>query len=335
MSYEKVLRKSFASLLEQYGDSTYAHDNGVLLAVPPGYHAVSALSYIIEGVHFLPGTSADVIAYKALIHNYAKLISYGAKPSWIQCNISMPVITSAWLNQFANGLGDALKRHGGSITSAALANGKHGVAVSSQGLVPHHLVDVVEHTPNAGDKIFVTGTLGDAGLALERILQDIPNDDALSKTLEERLMRPKLPLDFAVAVRPLVSSSVTISDGFMQDLARVLGPEKLGARIMLADMPLSEEIQAIIERNAAYQCALTGADDYQLCFTVDDSNIDRVHALAEDHGCLIRCVGALTKGGEISVYDSYGALYPVKAPDHDHFAELDVSDSEDDTCGTA
>ena len=130
----------------------------------------------------------------------------------------MPVVERDWLARFAQGLQDGLSHYGGVISSTALTNGHHNVAISAQGLVSEAMSHAIEHQPAEGDAVFVTGTLGDAGLALTRILQDIPNDDAMSQTLEQRFMRPQLPLAYAVAVRAIASAAVVVSEGFIQDL---------------------------------------------------------------------------------------------------------------------
>ena len=325
MSYESLVKKVFADL-EHVDSSKFAnYDNkaATLLNVTSDRNIVNSLNTMVEGVHFLSNVKACDLAYKALVSNYSKLMALGAEPICFQINISMPKISELWLEDFASGLRESTEKYGGYLTGVTLVTGKSSIAVSAIGQVAYDIAAVRDTVPQVGDLIYVTGTLGDSGLALNRILQNIPNDDNTSRYLEKCLMRPEIPLKFAVELQTITTSCTEISAGLSQDLKRILTKAALGAHINLKDMPLSEQIQVIIERNAAYQCAFTGADDYQLCFTIQPGSRDKLLELASIHGCRLACVGHLSAQPGMHVYDEYDEPFVIKDSDHDHFAIID------------
>jgi len=331
MSYESLVKKVFADL-EHVDSSKFAnYDNkaATLLNVTSDRNIVNSLNTMVEGVHFLSNVKACDLAYKALVSNYSKLMALGAEPICFQINISMPKISELWLEDFASGLRESTEKYGGYLTGVSLVTGKSSIAVSSIGQVAYDIGSVKNASPQVSDLIYVTGSLGDAGLALNRILQDIPNDDNTSRYLEKCLMKPEIPLKFAVELQAITTSCTEISAGLSQDLKRILTKSSLGAHINLKDIPLSEQIKAVIERNAAYQCAFTGADDYEICFTVKPENKDKLLELAVRYDCRLSCIGHLSAHPGMHVYDKYDEPFIIKDSDHDHFAIIDYKGDEE------
>ena len=335
MSYERLIQQVFPLSSEASDAEHHNYDNqaATLLTVGPGEHIVTALNTMIEGVHFLADYEATALAYKAVVASYSKLMAVGAKPICFQCNISIPEIKVPWLNAFSAGLREASSQYGGLLSGVTLVTGKRAIAISAMGKVHYSVELSTQQATRAGDLIYVTGTLGDAGLALQRILQQIPNDDSVSRYLERCLLRPTIPLDFARALYPQVTSCIDLAAGFTKDLQRILVNTGLGANIALENIPLSSQIQTIIERQAAYQYALNGGDDYQLCFTIRPEQREVIMRVAEHYDTVVSCVGTLSDEAGIRVIDAYGEEFTQKNSDHDHFAAVDFDEEQslDDT----
>lgn len=264
MPYDDILAQCLTGL--SVTDKNYSRlagvQSSVLLDVPDSHNVAASSNVIVEGVHFLPGSNPADLGYKAIVSCYSKLMSFGARPSLVQCSISTPnTLEDAWLESFFTGVRDCREKYGGNILSCNIVQGKHSITIDSMGIVPKSFSGALHGSAKQGDLIYVTGTLGDAGLALQRLLQGIPNDDVTAKYLSDCLVRPKIPLNFSIAVRNITTCSVAIVDGFSKDLSAVLAKNNFGAVIQIDKIPLSAQIKAIIELNAAYQCALTGGDE--------------------------------------------------------------------------
>ena len=325
MSYERIVSRCFKDLKPASNSNFLTFDNqaATMLNVPVSTNIVNSLVTLVENVHFLPGIHSDDLAYKAIAASYSKLMALGASPLCVQCNISIPDINIPWLDKFADGLSQALKKYGGDLVGVSLVTGKTSIAISAIGQVMSESQITTSGQVQAEDLVYVTGTLGDSGLALQRILQNIPNDDTTTQYLEQCLMRPNLPLEFAIAAREKFVLAVELLSGFLQDFERVLLHENIGVQLELDKIPLSDEIVAIIEKNAAYQCAFTGSDDCQLCFIVRPEQQLFIHNLAQQFNTKISCVGKIVADPGFRVYDKFGDEFLVKRPDHDHFAILD------------
>lgn len=331
MSYERIVSKCFRNLQIKDNDNFLTFDNqaAIMLNIPIATNIVNSLVTMVEGVHFLSGIKAYDLAYKAVAASYSKLMALGARPLCIQCNISMPHINTAWLEDFSLGLEQCLSIYGGNLVGVTLVTGKTSIAISAVGQVMQDSQITTCNKVRPNDLIYVTGTLGNSGLALKRILQDIPNDDTTTKYLDRCLMRPELPLDFAIAARSKIVLAIELLSGFLQDFERLLLHENIGAHINLNKVPLSPEIIAIIEKNAAYQFAFTGSDDCQLSFIVRPENVDDINEIARKFNTKISCVGKIVEAPGFKVFDEHGDEFIVKRPDHDHFAILD--ECEDDS----
>lgn len=330
MSYERLIQHIFPLMVETNNGEYHNYDSqaATLLTIEPGEHIVTALNTMTEGVHFLANYEGAALAYKAVVASYSKLMALGAKPICFQCNISIPEINVPWLQAFSAGLQEASSQYGGMLSAVTLVTGKRAIAISAVGKVHYSVELSAKQEPRAGDLIYVTGTLGDAGLALQRTLQQIPNDDSVSRYLEQCLLRPTIPLQFARALYPQVTSCIDLAAGFTKDLQRILEKTDLGADITLQSIPLSSQIQAIIERQAAYQYALNGGDDYQLCFTIRPEQREVIMRVAEGYETTISCVGSLSDERGIRVTDAHGATFAQKNADHDHYATINFDEEQ-------
>lgn len=327
MSYNNIISKYFDKFSKKEEIANNSHV-AVLLEMPQNSKMVAVLNSAVEGVHFLANSNPADVGYKSVVASYSKLMASGAKPAWVQCDISMPEVEESWLESLADGILLAMQKYGGSLVGVNIEKGQRSITMSVNGVVGNSLVTALAKQPHAGDLIYVTGTLGDAGLAVKRILQDIPNDDVTSKHLLDRLIRPLIPLSFAAQVRPYTSASIAVVGGLNNDLNKLIQRYNVGADIFLNKLPLSEQIKAIIEINSAYQFALSGVDDYELLFTVAPADVAQVSALAMESGHNIKCIGEISSSSNVNVYDADGKEFIIKKPESDHFAVLDGAEDE-------
>ena len=266
---------------------------------------VSGMVSFFEDTHCLSDLDPFSLGYRANLASYNKIISKGAKPFCVQAAISLPEMDESWLEQFFMGSKECCSIYGGELLSYNFYIGQCTITLNACGTLKKGLYTAASNVA-AGDLIFVTGSLGDASLAKHRVHKGIPNDDSVTKYLLNRLLRPTIDLDFALALKGITTSSTDISSGLALDLNKLFIGTNLGANILASDIPISEQMKTIIEINAAYNYALTGLDDYELCFTVRPSDMQALAKLSQEHSCEITQIGVVTVQDENHFIDNNG-----------------------------
>lgn len=282
------------------GEPIVIHD------LPADELLVSGLVAFFEETHFLSDLDPFSLGYRASLASYNKLIAKGAKPFCMQATVRLPEMDDSWLEQFFAGASECCNIYGGELLSYDLYVGKCAITLNACGTLKKGLYDL-QPGVSGGDLIFVTGSLGDASLAKHRVHKGIPNDDTVTKHLLNRLLRPTIDLKFALALKKIATSSTDISSGLAVDINKLFAGAKLGADISVLDIPISEQMKTLIEINAAYNYALTGLDDYELCFTVKPSDLGALNMLAEKYSCSITQIGVVKVQEGVNFIDNNGA----------------------------
>jgi thiamine-monophosphate kinase len=262
--------------------------------IPPGDALAIAVDALVEGVHFATSTGAEDVAFKAVAVNLSDLAAMGATPRAAAVGLAVEASRSAWLEGFRNGLGQAADAFGIDIVAADVCRGATVVSVEALGHVP--VTDALYRKGALpGDSIFVTGSLGDAGLALalglgrgEVSLSD--DDDAY---LLARLNRPQPRLAAGVALRGIASAAIDLSDGLSGDLGHVLSRSGVGASVEVDKLPLSAALRNGVCDTTARRLAISAGDDYELCFTVPESRRRALEARRHAMGCPVTHIGRI------------------------------------------
>jgi thiamine-monophosphate kinase len=227
---------------------------------------VVCVDTLVAGVHFPLGTSAAAIGHKALAVNLSDLAAMGAEPAWATLALTLPESDSAWLAAFAEGFFALADRYAVELVGGDTTRGPLSVTVQAHGFVPPGKA-LRRRGARPGDRIYVTGTLGDAGLALRR---DAPADDRVRR----RLDFPDPRIESGLVLRDYASAAIDISDGLLADLGHLLECDRLGATLRIDALPRSEAFLAAMRaldaarRNLYCDLPLGAGDDYELCFTV-------------------------------------------------------------------
>lgn len=242
-------------------------DDAALVRVPTGMELAVATDTLLEGVHFPPQTAPQDIGHKALAVNLSDMAAMGAEPRWATLALTLPHADEAWLAAFSSGFLALAAAAGVQLIGGDTTRGPLSITVQILGLLPSGSA-LRRRGACAGDLVYVTGTLGDAGLAL-RMLQHAHGSAAeLVAPLAQRLNRPQPRLQEGLTLRGIASAAIDISDGLCADLGHILEASGVGAHINLAALPLSADVTAYIEKTGDWELPLTAGDDYELCFTV-------------------------------------------------------------------
>ena len=274
---------------------------------------------IVEGVHFLATDPPEDVAWKLVAVNISDLAAKGARPLGVLLGYSLTT-ESDWDRAFVHGLGRALAAFDapllGGDTVAAPPRAPRTLGLTAigeaEGRVPSRCGAA------AGDLLWVSGTIGDAGAGLRVALGDL----AASEALVSRYRRPQPRLTMGRALAPLVSAMMDVSDGLLIDAARLTEASGLACQIELRDVPLSPALIAACggDRQARLDAAIAG-DDFELLFAAPPAATPRIERLSKEMALPLARIGALAEGRGLSLTDGGAALPLPKRLGYEHEAQ--------------
>ena len=276
-----------------------------------------AVDTLVDGVHFPSDTPAFDVGYKALAVNLSDLAAMGATATEAVAVVSIPEdLDTAWLAGFRAGLESLASSIGVAVTALDAVRGALSASVEVHGRCPAGEA-LTRSGARAGDRIFVSGTLGDAGGGLEIALGRRPaRPGASARALVARLRRPEPRLGLGVALRGVAGAAIDVSDGLCQDLGHVLAASGAGARVDASLVPLSRALLDVTGDTAARELALSAGDDYELLFTVPPERVGRLDTLEVAEA--VTEIGVIEPEPGLRLEDAAGATVPAP-PGYRHF----------------
>ncbi|MEJ2402201.1 MAG: thiamine-phosphate kinase [Xanthomonadales bacterium] len=293
-------------------------DDGAVLDVPAGRQLVVCTDTLNDGVHFPRDTAPRALGHKALAVNLSDLAAMGAEPAWFFLNLSLPREDAAWLDGFADGMGDLASDAGILLAGGDTTSGPLSVTVTALGLVEPGRA-LLRSGAGAGDRIVVSGTPGRAACALEMIGRGEDPGVGLRAALD----RPRPRLALGRALRGLATSCIDVSDGLLADLGHILASSALGAEVFVDALPADEAL-ASLEPAHRWSLQLAGGDDYELCFTIGSEDERRLSVLAAELGLALTVIGRVTTGGDLRVLQPGGETFVPDRVGYQHFSGAPV-----------
>ncbi len=277
-------------------------DDAALLKVPADQLLAVSVDTLVEGVHFSVNTLPADIGYKSVAVNLSDLAAMGATPAWMTLALTMPKADENWLREFARGFFEIAKSYNVQLVGGDTTHGPLTISVQVNGFVPPRQA-LCRHNAKPGDKIFVSGALGDAGLGLQVLLgkRDLPKE-AASYVLQ-RLHRPQPQIKLGLLLRGVATSAIDISDGLLGDLDHILTASHVGAEISTTAIPMSDVLRLHMSHEEALKLALTAGDDYQLCFTVPAESENELLVQLNRENITCHCIGVITQQSGIKLLD--------------------------------
>ncbi|MBA4503368.1 thiamine-phosphate kinase [Marinobacterium sp. 3-1745] len=294
-------------------------DDCAVLQVPSGQQLVVSIDTLVEGTHFLPGTAPRHVACRLLGAAVSDLAAAAATPAWLTLALTLPRSDPDWLEPFAAALAEratelGIRLVGGDTTrgeTLTLSAQVHGFVPSGEALL--------RRGAQAGDRILVSGTLGDSRAGLETLLRP-PAPHADVHYLQQRFYRPEPRLALARQLRPHVRAGLDISDGLLADLGHLLEASGLGADLWQDRVPRSAVLQRFYPRDALVW-ALSGGEDFELCLSVAAEEVPACLKVAERLGVLLTDIGCVTAAPGLRVLDAAGQVRTGLASGYDHFKD--------------
>lgn len=277
-------------------------DDAASLVPAPGQDLVVTADAIVAGIHYFPDDPPGSIAVKALGVNLSDLAAKGAVPRGFLLTLALPDDwTEAWLSAFAEGLGTVSRAHGCPLLGGdtVRSGGPALIGVTAIGEVPAGAI-LRRQAARAGDRLCVSGHIGDAALGLAlRLAPDAGFGPAHRDILLDRYLHPRPRLALVPALRRHARAAMDVSDGLVGDLTKMLAGTGLTARIDVASVPLSPAARAAIARDPGrLATALTGGDDYEILCAVPPDSVAAFLADAEAAGVPAAEIGSVEAGDE-------------------------------------
>jgi thiamine-monophosphate kinase len=288
-------------------------DDAALVSVPAGMELAVSVDTLVAGIHFPIDTSAADIGYKSLAVNLSDMAAMGADPQWITMSLTMPENNEDWLQSFMSEFAGLAKQYSLSLIGGDLSQGPLSITVQIHGFIPQGKA-LYRRGAQAGDLVYVTGTLGDAGLALGLVQGKYEVAEKYREYLMNRLNRPTPQIELGMALREIASSAIDISDGLLADLDHIAKASHKGAIIDIDNLPLSEAVRL---QPDAIDIALTSGDDYELCFTVSPEKLSQMEELKQKSR--LSCIGKITEGEGVVWQHADGSAYHPKKKAWQHF----------------
>jgi len=305
----------------------FALDDDAAVLKAQGADIVVTTDAIVEGVHFLPGDPPETVARKALRVNLSDLAAKGAAPAGFVLTLVLRAVDDAWLKPFAGALGEDAKSYacpllGGDTVSTS---GPLTISVTAFGRVP---ADKMVHRSGArrGDRVVVTGTIGDAVLGLDilkggAVATALAGDEAARQMLVGRYRVPQPRNALASAIRAHASAAMDVSDGLVGDLTKLCAASGVSAAIHVPGIPLSRPAAALVAQRAiGIETLITGGDDYEILCAIPEASYEAFAQDARKAGVPVTPIGAVIAGNAIpSFLDERGRELVLKRRSWSHF----------------
>ncbi|MDH1254838.1 thiamine-phosphate kinase [Comamonas thiooxydans] len=300
-------------------------DDCALLAPAPGMQLAISSDMLVEGRHFFADVNPRLLGHKALAVNLSDLAASGARPLAFTLALSLPRADEDWISEFATGLLTLADAHDCELIGGDTTGGPLNICITVFGEVPAGQA-LLRSGARAGDEIWVSGTLGDARLALEAMLGRVQLPAELLQQTRQRLEAPTPRVALGLALRGIASSALDVSDGLLGDLGHILELSSVGATVdsrcttplmAAAAYPHSDAWQ--FDSKLQQQCTLAGGDDYELCFTAPVARHADVLAAGAASGTIVHRIGRIDAEPGLRVIDANGALLQNRWKSFDHF----------------
>ena len=304
-------------------------DDAALLNSTPGQQLVMASDTLVEGVHFPASASAGQIGSRALCVNLSDMAAMGATPRWFTLALTLPKekANNQWLAGFSGAIAGIANRYNLALVGGDTTSGPLTVSLTLLGEVPSG--DALQRSgAQPGDRVFVTGTLGDGVAGLKLAINE-NNIESVSDRLLQRFYSPYPQIVTGLRLRRIASACIDISDGLVADLGHICQSSEVSATISTEQLPIAEDVRQMAG-DQAVSWALNGGDDYQLCFTVSADKLAALQRLIEQFELDVTAIGTIDaadkaysveKSGLVTVLDRNGDPIEIHQQGYKHFGQ--------------
>jgi thiamine-monophosphate kinase len=294
-------------------------DDCALLVPNPGYEWAISTDMLIEGRHFLPDVDPATLGHKALAVNLSDLAAMGARPVAFTLALSLPKIDVAWLAPFAENLLMLAEDHDCELIGGDTTRGPLAICITVFGEVGAGQA-LRRSAAQVGDEIWVSGTIGGAALGLQALRNEVELSAAARIEAVNRLEKPMPRVALGQALLGSVNAAIDLSDGLAGDLCHILEASNVGATVTVDRLPFFSALRGLPETERL-RYALTGGDDYELCFTAPQSARGAVLQLGDIFDVPLARIGNIESQRGLRWIDREGKTVRGDFAGFDHFAQ--------------
>lgn len=297
-------------------------DDCALLSPRPGHQLALSTDMLVEGRHFLSTVDPARLGHKCLAVNLSDLAACGAEPRAFLLSLSMPRADEAWLAGFSQGLLALADTHRCELVGGDTTQGPLNISITVIGDVPRGQA-LLRSGAQPGDDIYVSGTVGDARLALEAFRDQLSLPESVFQACRLRMEQPTPRVALGMALRGVASAAADISDGLLGDLGHILLQSGVGARLQVevCEQLLACRNEIALSPSWLRTCTLSGGDDYELVFTAPPAQRDAVEQASQQAGTTVTRVGRIVDTSGIELVDAQGQRLSERFSSFDHFAK--------------
>ncbi|MBT8101890.1 MAG: thiamine-phosphate kinase [Gammaproteobacteria bacterium] len=267
----ELIRRFFDRRVTTPGVVVGIGDDGAVLHPEPGRDQIQVIDTLVEGVHFPADLPAADVGYRVVAVNLSDIAAMGGSPRWMTLALTLPRTDERWLTEFATGLFEAAAEFDVALVGGDTTSGDAVVAtVQMTGEVEAGQA-ILRRGARIGDTIFTTGTPGDAAAGLELF-----GRGERDNVLVRRFLRPSARIATGRRLIGRASAAIDVSDGLVGDLTKLLEASGVAGELAIERLPLSDALRARFEKADSVRFALTGGDDYELCFTAAPAAVDDI-----------------------------------------------------------
>ena len=278
-------------------------DDCAVLQIPAGQQLLLSMDVLVEDVHFPGSADPGEIARRALAVNLSDLAAMGAAPLGFMLGLTLPHADETWLAGFSAGLKASAGEYACPLLGGNLARGPLQIAIQVQGTVPSGQA-LTRSGARVGDLVYVSGSLGTAGLGLQLVLGKLNGlEEGDRQTLLDAYYRPRPRLALGIALRGLASAALDISDGLLGDAAHLAHSSGLQVQLESGKLPLAPVMNRLLDQQLACELALTAGDDYELLFTVPAHRAGELDQVATLTGVNLSLIGKCLPGTGVVLGD--------------------------------
>ncbi|WP_029148444.1 thiamine-phosphate kinase [Methylophilus sp. 5] len=277
-------------------------DDAALIRVRPGYQLAVSADMSVAGTHFFAEIDPFAIGWKVLAVNVSDMAAMGAEPRWATLSIALPEINEPWLQGFSAGLFACADAFGVSLVGGDTTRGPLNIAINIMGEVPQGEA-LQRNGAQAGDDVWVSGTLGQAALWLQHRLNTLNLHAEDVAMLATAMHHPQPRVALGLALRGIATAALDISDGLLADLTHILQASATGAELDWLAMPKPVLQHSPVSESLLQQAVLAGGDDYELCFTAAPQHRDSLYALSTQLDLPLSRIGHITASTGLQVFN--------------------------------
>jgi thiamine-monophosphate kinase len=286
-----VIEQYFSNRVTARGDVRLGvGDDAAITSIGSNFDLVIATDTIAEGTHFPVDTAPRALGHRCLAVNLSDLAAMGAEPLWCTLAMSLPSAEPEWLESFATGFFDLANRFDVALIGGDTVRGPLVLTVTVHGRVKPGR-QVARSGAKPGQGVFVTGYPGEAGAGLRLLKGAVPAAESSAERLARRFLFPSPRIDEGRRLGRCATAMIDISDGLHTDLEKLMGASGVGAELDADCVPLSAGLLECVGASEALELALTGGDDYELCFTVPRAREAGLADLSADPDCPVTRIG--------------------------------------------